>query len=179
MSDEGAQAAVIGYGTGWTNLKSLRHQIENLDNSRTYTMDKRDKQSEAQLNSMLVTDELSAVAAGSSSNWQQLPSYEEAASQLEPPDINVAGVRRPPKEQWHLFSSPDHAEAKLTSAAEDHAFEHYKHRITSEGNVVTYAKELHDRSYNMHWDYVHNPQVTRMLRSHQLLYWKHTCGTKL
>ena len=110
---------------------------------------KRDKQEEARLNSLLTTDEVQGVASGSSSNWQQLPSYEEAASHLEPPDINVAGVRRPPKEKWHLFSSPDHAEPKLTDTAEDHAFEHFKHRITSEGNVVTYAKELHDRLSKM------------------------------
>jgi len=105
------------------------------------------KQDEAHLNSLLATDDVHEVATGSSANWQQLPSYEEAASQLEPPDIDIAGVRRPPKEQWHLFGYPDHAEPKLTSSAEEHDFEHLKHRITSEGNIVTYAKELHDRAH--------------------------------
>lgn len=109
-------------------------------------MAKQGKQDEAHLESLLATDEVQAVAAGSSANWQQLPSYEEAASQLEPPDINIAGVQRPPKEQWHLFSSPDHAEPKVAPVEEEHRFEHFKHRITSEGNISTYAQELHDRA---------------------------------
>jgi hypothetical protein len=45
----------------------------------------------------------------------------------------------------------------LTDTAEDHAFEHFKHRITSEGNVVTYAKELHDRSSKMLAEFEYAP----------------------
>jgi len=103
------------------------------------------QQAQAHLNSLLATEEITAVAAGSSSTWQQLPSYEEAAAQLEPPDVNVAGVRRPPQEQWHLFTTPDHAERKLTEGDIQHYYEHFDRRVTNEGNVVTHGQELTDR----------------------------------
>jgi len=107
-------------------------------------MDDNKQQAQAHLNSLLATEEVTAVAAGSSSTWQQLPSYEEAAAQLEPPDIDIAGVRRPPREQWHLFTTPDHAERKLT-AGDERYYDHFDQRVTNEGNVVTHGKELGDR----------------------------------
>jgi wyosine [tRNA(Phe)-imidazoG37] synthetase (radical SAM superfamily) len=113
------------------------------------------QQAQANLNSLLATEEITSVAAGSSITWQQLPSYEEAAAQLEPPDINIAGVRRPPQEQWHLFTTPDHAERKLT-AGDERYYEQFDQRITNEGNVVTHGQELADRKLVIH---VHDRDV--------------------
>ena len=122
------------------------------------------KQDEAFLNSLTTSDahdngggdqaSSSSLAqhGGLATDWPVLPSYQEAASypqqhhqSVENQEHAATGTRRPPQEQWHLFSRPAHAEPMLTERDVIRSEEMVSERVTNEGIVVTLDKRLSDR----------------------------------